>query len=205
MNSKTHPITRRNLLATSAALFAATSLAALPDSLRAAISNPASREFTGLDEDQRKDLAAIQQHLFPRGDGPGADEVNATSYFERALLQTNFDAEVVTYLTNGVGWTTEESRTLFEASPQTLSANQMESLFTHLVDNTRWGESWLSSMLTYILEALLADPAYGGNPDQIGWKWLHHQPGFPRPPADKTHNYLLASDEPEISSSRRAV
>ena len=41
------------------------------------------------------------------------------------------------------------------------------------------------------VEALLADPVYGGNFDQTGWRWLSHQPGFPRPSADKTW-YRLA-------------
>ena len=33
------------------------------------------------------------------------------------------------------------------------------------------------------MEALLTDPAYGGNPDGIGWRWLGHTPGYPRPSA----------------------
>ena len=33
----------------------------------------------------------------------------------------------------------------------------------------------------YIFEALLSDPVYGGNPEGIGWRWLGHRPGFPRP------------------------
>jgi gluconate 2-dehydrogenase gamma chain len=28
---------------------------------------------------------------------------------------------------------------------------------------------------------MLAPPAYGGNPDGIGWQWLEHQGGFPLP------------------------
>ena len=42
-------------------------------------------------------------------------------------------------------------------------------------------------ILTYLLQALLTDPVYGGNPNGVGWKWLHHQPGFPRPPKDETY------------------
>jgi gluconate 2-dehydrogenase gamma chain len=52
------------------------------------------------------------------------------------------------------------------------------------------GKQWISTILRYILEALLTDPIYGGNPNAIGWKWLDHQPGFPRPPANKRY-YLL--------------
>jgi gluconate 2-dehydrogenase gamma chain len=31
---------------------------------------------------------------------------------------------------------------------------------------------------------------YGGNPDGIGWRWLGHVPGYPRPPADKVAGKL---------------
>jgi gluconate 2-dehydrogenase gamma chain len=55
---------------------------------------------------------------------------------------------------------------------------------------TRWGRAWLSLLLYYIFEALLSDPVYGGNPGEIGWRWLEHQPGFPRPPADKIYGSL---------------
>jgi gluconate 2-dehydrogenase gamma chain len=43
------------------------------------------------------------------------------------------------------------------------------------------GDRWLNVIMSYVLEALLSDPVYGGNPQGIGWQWLQHQPGFPRP------------------------
>ena len=42
-------------------------------------------------------------------------------------------------------------------------------------------------VMYYLAEALMLDPVYGGNPDMIGWKWLEHQAGFPRPVAGKTY------------------
>jgi len=52
------------------------------------------------------------------------------------------------------------------------------------------GENWLSTLLTYIFEALLTAPAYGGNPGGVGWKWLEYVPGFPLPDADTLHTRL---------------
>ena len=49
---------------------------------------------------------------------------------------------------------------------------------------------WLSTLITYTLEALLSDPLYGGNTNGIGWKWLGHDPGNPRPSADKIYGRL---------------
>jgi gluconate 2-dehydrogenase gamma chain len=36
-------------------------------------------------------------------------------------------------------------------------------------------------MLTFIFEAMISDPIYGFNKDEIGQKWLQHNAGFPRP------------------------
>jgi len=44
--------------------------------------------------------------------------------------------------------------------------------------------------LYYLLDGLLSDPAYGSNHGEIGSQWLQHQPGFPRPPADKIYGKL---------------
>ncbi len=68
---------------------------------------------------------------------------------------------------------------------------QREALLRR-IEQSRAGGNWLSLLLTYLLEALLADPVYGGNPDAIGWRWLEHQPGFPTPPADRTWYRLAA-------------
>ena len=43
------------------------------------------------------------------------------------------------------------------------------------------GENWVSTLLSYLLEALLSAPAYGGNTDRLGWRWLQYTPGFPLP------------------------
>ncbi len=78
----------------------------------------------------------------------------------------------------------------FDRRFENLDFDSKERLLRYLGDRTRWGRNWLSLLLYYIFEALLADPVYGCNPNGIGWKWLEHQPGFPRPPADKIYTRL---------------
>jgi gluconate 2-dehydrogenase gamma chain len=46
---------------------------------------------------------------------------------------------------------------------------------------SRFGENWISLLLNYTLEAMLSDPLYGGNKDEIGWKAYRHHAGVPRP------------------------
>ena len=52
------------------------------------------------------------------------------------------------------------------------------------------GKNWLNMMILNLYEAMLSPPAYGGNPDGIGWQWINHQPGFPLPQAGKRYYEL---------------
>jgi len=69
------------------------------------------------------------------------------------------------------------------------AAAERESLLRQLSANSDW-RGWLARHLDIVFDSLLADPIYGGNIEQAGWRWLAHQPGFPTPPADKRWFYL---------------
>jgi len=45
-----------------------------------------------------------------------------------------------------------------------------------------WGNDWLWYIINHAFEAMLSDPVYGANTNEIGWKWLNFIPGEPRPP-----------------------
>ncbi len=140
---------------------------------------------------QQQTVSTVQEHLFPKGpDSPGAADINAAAYLEWAITAPGIDPDTRNMIVNGIGRLQDASRERFEAPFTGLDGEQSEQLLRYLADKTRWGRAWLSLMLYYIFEALLSDPAYGGNPDEIGWRWLQHQPGFPRPPADKIYGRL---------------
>ncbi len=130
---------------------------------------------------QFKIIKAVQEHLFPHEpEAPGASDVHAAEYLQMTLGQPGFDPEIRDFLLSGIEqfqtFLTENRISAFE----TLSADQREHVLLE-VRTLSWGENWLSLLLTYIFEALLSDPVYGGNTDEIGWKWLEHIPGLPRP------------------------
>ena len=130
-------------------------------------------------------LAAVLAHLFPsEADAPGAAEIDVLVYFKAMLDVPGFDPVERTSIIQGA------------AAVESLAASQANRAFANLApeaketvlrafENTEPGRRWLSGMLGYLVEALLADPVYGGNPDGAGWRWLDHNPGFPRPPAGK--------------------
>lgn len=180
---------RTFLLGGGAALATAAALAGLPYALRKDLTREIS--FVLFSTQQRQALRAVQEHLFPsEADSPGAADINAAAYLETAITAPGIDPDTRNTVVNGIGRLQDASRERFDVLFNSLDYEQREQLLRYLADETRWGRAWLSLLLYYVFEALLSDPVYGGNPDEIGWRWLEHQPGFPRPPADKTYGSL---------------
>ena len=139
---------------------------------------------------QWKVLAAVQEHLLPsEPEAPGAREINALGYLRFVVSDSTTDREDREFILKGSGWLEEMAVEHEGASFLDLTSEQRERVLRR-IEQSQAGENWLSTMLMYIFEALLTDPVYGGNPDGIGWRWLQHTPGFPRPPANKRYPLL---------------
>ncbi|MBP8902338.1 MAG: gluconate 2-dehydrogenase subunit 3 family protein [Thiobacillaceae bacterium] len=135
-------------------------------------------------------LAAVQEHLFPAEPGaPGAREIRALAYLQGVLSDPAGDREEQDFILKGVDWLEGLCRQRHRASFVDLDPLRREGVLRE-VAGTEKGENWLATLLLYLCEALLCDPVYGGNPDGVGWSWLRHQPGYPRPTPDKRHGAL---------------
>jgi gluconate 2-dehydrogenase gamma chain len=136
-------------------------------------------------------FAAVQQQLFPAdGNGPSASDIHATLYLKLVLDAPDTEAQDRTFLLDGITWLNALTDTRFGKAFVVLSKDEQEQALRKIAASTA-GEHWLSQLLLYIMEALLTDPVYGANPDGIGWQWLEHQAGFPRPPKAKRYWELL--------------
>ena len=134
-----------------------------------------------------KTIKAIQQILFPDDDfGPGALGINAHKYFIWAVADNQMDEQDRSFIFNGLEWTEQLSEKEYSKAFHELEVKQQKILVIKMTD-LKWGETWLSVMMTFILEALLSNPLYGGNPNEEAWKWLNHYAGSPQP--DKTLIY----------------
>ena len=134
-----------------------------------------------LNERQIQIIESVQEILFPSdGNGPGASDINAADYFGWILSDPNKDPEEVSYFINGIGWVEESEMETFSKNYLDLEQVEKEKLISDIA-NTNWEESWLSMILSFIFEALLFDPQYGGNPNNIGWDWLNYYAGQPKP------------------------
>jgi gluconate 2-dehydrogenase gamma chain len=95
-------------------------------------------------------------------------------------------------------------RATYGASYQDLAADKqqlaMEDLRTGkavipLGGSTAFRSSDFFSMFRQnVLEGMLADPAYGGNRDMVGWKWVGF-PGDPMRRGDVYHDYIFKPDK----------
>jgi gluconate 2-dehydrogenase gamma chain len=179
-------LTRLTVLGSLAASYPAVALERLRSNATAV------NEQAWLDQEPWRTIAAVQQHLFPSTqDSPGASDFQAIVYLRNTIENPAADGEDKAFIVNGVGWLNDLSRERYQRPFTAFDEAERETVLRQ-IEQSQAGRNWLSLLLTYLLEALLADPVYGGNPGGIGWKWLQHQPGYPAPPADKAWYKLAA-------------
>lgn len=134
-----------------------------------------------LSAEQLKVLQAVQLVLFPKeGDGPSALEINADKWIVYVLNDPRDPQREKDFILENLKRLNQFSKETHDKAYDLLSTDQQENLLD-LFFQDRNQKRWGSRMLTLIFEALLLDPLYGVNPDSIGWNWLNHNPGMPRP------------------------
>ena len=166
-------------------------LAAYPLSSLAENRQQSKQPFHNL-KDPWLTIASVQEHLFPaEKDSPGANDIQALVYLRGMMETPDFEKEDAMLIHNGVGWLNDLATSEYKKTFIQLNSDLKEKVLRR-VEGSRAGSRWISMLLTYLLEALLTDPVYGGNPKGIGWTWLQHQPGFPTPPENKKYYIIKA-------------
>ncbi len=154
-------------------------------------------------------LDHLQHHLLPNGAGlppsltvallpeksrrrsappvtPGAGEIDALNFLHGMFADPAMDPANKRLIRDGAAnlqvFSLDSTGKPFEK----LDAQQKETVLRDF-EKTPGGDRFLGKIMEYLIEALLGDPVYGGNTDDIGWRWLNHDPGFPRPPVDKRY------------------
>ncbi|MBU1666882.1 gluconate 2-dehydrogenase subunit 3 family protein [bacterium] len=157
-------ITRRVFIAST--IVAGTALMLLPQGAK-----------TTINIEPFKVIEAVQEVLFPKGlQAPAASEFGATNYLLTVSTHSSFWADDLTFLHYG-------ATLLMKAEPNffTLNPKDKNDVLKNFVNSNKKAENWVSLILYYTIEALLSDPMYGGNKSELGWKWLKHDTGQPRP------------------------
>lgn len=126
-------------------------------------------------------LAAVLEHMLPsEAASPGATEIHALDYLRFVVNDPRIDPQEREFIVQGSGWLDELARESHGQDFPALGVDDKEGLLRRITASAA-GENWVSTLLSYLLEALLTAPAYGGNTDQLGWRWLQYTPGFPLP------------------------
>ena len=135
---------------------------------------------------QMRTAEAACDRLLPSSPGsPGARDVGAARYLDAVLDSGILDAERKAVILDGLDKLEARARKAGAASFADASTDQQNAAIkvfeTFYVRGTYPGHRWLNLMLRFILEAFLGDPVHGGNPNQIGWKWIGHKAPVHRP------------------------
>lgn len=125
----------------------------------------------------RDTIRVVQNDLFPKAKELNIDTV---SYISTILRHSRINEENKIFLKNGVKWLNETAVETYKESYTKLSPSKRQEVL-NAIAKTEWGDSWIYNMMTYIFEATLGDPIYGGNNNEAGWKWLAFTGGEPRP------------------------
>ena len=132
-------------------------------------------------------LSKVQEHLFPsEHDSIGSEDINALGYLQNMMDTPDFPTDEKTLIKNGVTWLDDLANQHYAKKFIQLDVDEKEKILRR-IENSNAGSRWLSLLLTYLLQAIVSDPVYGGNPGGGGWKWLEHEPGFPRPIESKKY------------------
>ncbi|NOQ71669.1 MAG: hypothetical protein GQ574_06695 [Crocinitomix sp.] len=145
-----------------------------------------------LTAEQSTILFDVLNIFFPDdGNGPSIEEINAFGYIMWVLQDTlNRKTSENDYIIEGIDWANETAEEIYFTPFVELDQKQKEALvgkFTEL----NWGKNWSSVLITLICEAVLLDPLYGGNTNEVGWEWLNHTPGFPRPTEELRYERIM--------------
>ena len=156
-------ITRRVFISSS--ILAGTALALLPQGCK-----------SNVDIELFKVLEAVQEVLFPKGlQAPSSLEFGATAYLATVSNHSSFLKSDFRFLKHGAQELMNEYTDFLSLSP-----NEQDTTLRKFT-KSKVGGNWVSFVLYFTLEALLSDPIYGGNKNELGWKWLGHNAGQPRP------------------------
>ena len=190
-------ISRRNLLKSAAG---ATGVMALP---AFSLDSQAQTSLAKLNKtDPWLTLDATLAHLLPASPtGPSAADIHALAYLYQVMAVQPTSTEEKEFIVKGVGWLNSFAKSEYSKMFVQLSFDEKELLLRG-ISRSSAGENWLNTLLNYIFEAMLTPPAYGGNPEGIGWQWLEHQAGFPLP--DKGQRYFELPQRGKAKANRTA-
>jgi gluconate 2-dehydrogenase gamma chain len=151
--------TRRNWILGSFGSFAFAAVAAAHEHARQAVETKTPKSFDFFNAEQAADIEAIAAQILPSDDGPGAREAGVIYFIDRAL--TTFDADNQEIYRKGL--------TEVHGFSKRSHVDQMEMMRS--IEKSEFFEQ----VRIHTLLGYLGSPSYGGNRNQVGWKYIHFE------------------------------
>jgi hypothetical protein len=127
-------------------------------------------------------ISLVLSDLFPPHIAmPSPHSYNVIGFLEAVLQDKRVTQKSKATLKDGVTWLNQSAQNSYAKKYIELPYIQREKLLKQ-ISQKEWGDSWLWTLMNFSFEAMFSDPVYGANTNQIGWKWLGYESGFPRPP-----------------------
>jgi len=134
-------------------------------------------EFRKSFQKVEKTIMAVQNHMFPKESSlPSAESMNVTKFLFESMLHKSFDKDIRLFVLEGA----EELMLREKGKFTSMTDNQKEKALRSY-EETNYGSTWLSRIMTLSIEGLFSDPIYGANHKEAGWKSVKAYGGFPRP------------------------
>ncbi|HRC75606.1 MAG TPA: gluconate 2-dehydrogenase subunit 3 family protein, partial [Kouleothrix sp.] len=141
-----------------------------------------SEALLSLNTYEARTAAAIFERLFPADShSPGAAAIGAVGYLDRALSSA-YQGHSATYRL-GLATFDRIAQQRYQAPFADCDAGQQDALLAALEQGALPDFSappqraFFALLCAHLQEGLFADPAYGGNRDKLGWRFLGH-PGI---------------------------
>jgi gluconate 2-dehydrogenase gamma chain len=136
----------------------------------AQLASAQGRPFKSFSSSEAAEIEALAAQIIPSTDSPGAREAHVIHFIDQALA--TFDRHQRDAYTKGLAAVQERRRELFPGSTSiaALNPDQCNALLG-AIEKT----SFFETLRTHTVMGFLANPEYGGNRNQIGWKHIGFQ------------------------------
>ena len=122
-------------------------------------------------------IESVQEHMFPKGNlMPSAKEMNTVQFLFETMAHKSFNVKVRRFILEGARWFNE-----LEKGEFLYMTHRDKEYALRRFEKRAYGKSWLSYIMTLTLEAMLSDPIYGSNINEVAWLSLGVSGGYPRP------------------------
>ena len=122
-------------------------------------------------------IAAVQEHMFPSGSKiPSAKQTNVIHFLFDTVAHESYDKDIRAFIIEGAEELMGRNKKSFIAMN-----NEEKEKALRAYEQTNYGSSWLSRIMTVTMEGLFSAPIYGPNKHEIAWKSIDMYGGLPRP------------------------